>query len=146
MDAINRGAAAINDGIDYLRSNAWSIALLLGLWFYVRPKVVEAMENAKINRNPEKVKEYDNDLRRVRELQQKQAEQEAKAKAQELAEKKAARLAEERKAAKEKKAKQTTSGSYSKSTSSNAKPNLSINNFSTPSYRPARRTARRGWG
>jgi len=109
-------------------------------FFLSRCKVVEAMENAKTNRNPQQIKEYDNDLRRVRQLQQMQAEQEAKAKAKQLAEEKAARIAQEKKAAKEKKDKQLTSGSNSTTTSkknndNNAKPSLNINNFSTPSYR-----------
>jgi hypothetical protein len=38
MDALNKGAAAINGGIRYMKDNAWQIAALLILWYYVRPK------------------------------------------------------------------------------------------------------------
>jgi len=38
MDVINRGAASINEGIAYLRSNAWPIVFCLALWFLVRPQ------------------------------------------------------------------------------------------------------------
>jgi Na+-transporting methylmalonyl-CoA/oxaloacetate decarboxylase beta subunit len=40
MDVINQGAAAINDGVAYLRKNAWPIVLMLCLWFYLKPKGV----------------------------------------------------------------------------------------------------------
>ena len=111
------------------------------------------MDDVKVRRSPQQVKDYDNDLRRVRQMQQLQAEQDAKIKAQQLKEKKAA----DAKAAKEEReAKQggTKLGNASLGKSSNnnkpsKKPtkdnktsgkssgnsNLSMNNFSTPSYR-----------
>ena len=81
----------------------------------------------KSQRSPEKIKDHDRDLRRVRQLQQLQAEQQARLNAAELQKKKEERLEEEKKAAKKRAAelKKTQSGTTS----------LSMNSFSTPSYR-----------
>ena len=38
MDAINQVARSINDGIAYLKANAWSIVIMLALWFFLKPK------------------------------------------------------------------------------------------------------------
>ena len=91
---------------------------------------MDAMEDAKLQRSPQKVKDYDNDLRRVRQMQQLQAEQDAKIRAKELKEKKAAEVVPEKKEKKKPKPPSTTSTSTSKPGS-----NLTMNNFSTPSYR-----------
>ena len=104
------------------------------------------MENAKSARSPGQVKDYDQDLRRVRQLQQMQAEQEAKAKAEELKRKK-----EEQLQLQQQKKDETKSGSnrpakpIKKNNKNNQGPALSMHTFSSmPSYRPARRTIRRG--
>lgn len=147
MDAINAGAKAINDAIAYLKSNAWPIVIMLGLWFLVKPRgvlrmscrksvvilfsqfsfsffaVLEAMDDIQTRRSPQTVEKYDNDLRRVRAMQQLQAEQDAKAKAKALKEKKAEQPAPEKKEPKP----VTTTKPPSSS--------LNMNNFSTPSYR-----------
>lgn len=138
MDAINGVAASINGSIAYLKDNAWPIAFLLAMWFYVRPQVMTAMANKKAERSPQQVKNTNQDLRRVRQLQQLQVEQDAKLNAKALEERKAERLAEEKAQAKKNKVvvNKTKSGSSS----------LSMDTFTTPSYKPQKRSTRRGWG
>ena len=89
--------------------------------------VLSALENAKSQRSPQQIKDHDQDLRRVRQRQQLQAEQDAKLNAKQLEERKAQRLAEAKKEAKKKSiaTNKTKSGTSS----------LNINNFTTPSYR-----------
>ena len=59
--------------------------------------VLEAMEDIQTRRSPQTVKKYDNDLQRVRAMQQLQADQEAKTKAKELKDKKSQQPAPEKK-------------------------------------------------
>ena len=179
MDALNRVAAAINNGFAYLKDNAWPIVFMVALWFYLKPRgmymnifpgtlvvswgrflewiwiatpvshnssppnalyqttVVSAMETVKAERSPQKVKDYDLDLRRVRQLQQMQAEQEAKIKAKELQEKKAKQLLESE--IKQPKSNHSSNVNTKKpadaSKKSGAASSLTMNSFSTPSYR-----------
>jgi hypothetical protein len=95
--------------------------------------VVAAMEDVKIRRSPQQVQDYDRDLRRVRQLQQIQAEQDAMIKAKQLKEKKQAEILAQDINAKKPTATATTT-TKSKVTSAK-KTNLSMNHFSTPSYR-----------
>ncbi|CAB9507146.1 expressed unknown protein [Seminavis robusta] len=135
MDAVNQGIRSINDGFAYLKSNAWPILFMLALWFYLKPRVMAAMDDAKTRRNPQQIRDYDNDLRRVRQMQQLQAEQDAKIKAQkEKSSSQEVVPQEKKKKPIPKKPKATTSSAES----------LSMNNFSSPSYRPQRRQVRRG--
>ena len=96
--------------------------------------MVSALEDAKYNHKISSVKkDYDQDLRRVRQMQQMQAEQDAKIKAQKEKEKKAELiLSQDVNAEKKKKeAKQPVRPKKKYQ----AAPSLSMNNFSTPSYR-----------
>jgi septal ring factor EnvC (AmiA/AmiB activator) len=94
--------------------------------------VVAAIEDMKIRRSPQKVQDYDRDLRRIRELQQMRAEQDAKIKAKELREKKQAEILAQDINAKKK---ETTTTTKPKTASSTKKTIPSMNHFSTPSYR-----------
>ena len=85
------------------------------------------MDNVRSQRSPEKVKDHDRDLRRVRQLQQLQAEQDAKLNAEELKKRKEERMQEEKAQAK----KRTAAINKTKSGTSS----LSMNSFTTPSYR-----------
>lgn len=90
------------------------------------------MEDLKTRRSPDQVKDYDRDLRRVREMQQLQAAQEAKEKAKELQAQKEERLRQEKLELKEKKKKIKAKTNTTKAADTS---NLSMNSFSTPSYR-----------
>lgn len=136
LDVLNAGATAIYDSIAYLRNNAWSIVIMLAVWFILKPKVIDAMDDLKTRRSPQQVKTYDNDLRRVRQMQQLQAEEEAKIKSRELKEKKAMEPQEktvaEQTVAKKPKKKMKASSAAAKPPASN----LTMNSFSSgPSYR-----------
>ena len=84
--------------------------------------MLDVMEDVASRRSPQKVKDYDNDLRRVRQMQQLQAERDAKIKAKE---KKPEEIPPEKKEKKKPKPTPATKPASS----------LNMNNFSTPSYR-----------
>ena len=86
------------------------------------------MDEVNARRSPQKIKDYDRDLRRVRQMQQLQAEQDAKIRAQGVKTQKKPVVQPVEKEKKKPLPKPKT-------TSSTAASSLSMANFSTPSYR-----------
>lgn len=149
MDKIHSGpindfATKINSGINYLKGNAMPIVILLGIIYYVKSKVIKAGGASSFIKskksNPNRTKNLNEDMRRVRLQQQEIAMERAKVAAVE-------RKAEE--AEKKKKKNLKTHGTSSSKGDGTKLGKADYNpmqpwSSNTRGYRPARRNANRG--
>lgn len=83
MDVANQVADAINKGFEYLRTNAWPILFLIGVFYIVKTKVLDVYFTGAPSNTPNRVRSLEEDMRRVRLAQQAEAQTIAKKAAKE---------------------------------------------------------------